>query len=150
MAFWDRQQLKMWDKNGGLFIMLPSKFKKAGMMVMFISAASFFFINYYELEMKEVWIGIAGNFFLIGLLLIILSKEKNEDERITQLRLKSLSFSFVMTILNILIVPLILILFEFIIQSEQIVWNGNWSSFLTILSLQLYYLICFYRLKTDL
>ena len=150
MGFWDSDKLKMWDKKGGLFIMFSHRFKILGIIISLLSAASFFLVNNYELALKDIFTSLCGNFFLLGFLIIILSKEKYEDERTSQLRLKALSFSFVMTILNILIVPLILLLFQIFMGQESLQWDGNWGSFLTILTLQLYYLICFYRLKQDL
>lgn len=150
MGFWDSDKLKTWDKKGGLFIMFSHRFKILGIIISLLSAASFFLVNNYELALKDIFTSLCGNFFLLGFLIIILSKEKYEDERTSQLRLKALSFSFVMTILNILIVPLILLLFQIFMGQESLQWDGNWGSFLTILTLQLYYLICFYRLKQDL
>ena len=150
MGFWDSDKLKTWDKKGGLFIMFSHRFKILGIIISLLSAASFFLVNNYELALKDIFTSLCGNFFLLGFLIIILSKEKYEDERTSQLRLKALSFSFVMTILNILIVPLILLLFQLFMGQESLQWDGNWGSFLTILTLQFYYLICFYRLKQDL
>lgn len=85
-------------------LLLPNKYKVLGWIIFLIAAALHIVVNLFELPFLKVefqlikgyeWADASGldeiifSFVLIGLLLISFAKEKNEDEYISFLRLKS-------------------------------------------------------------
>lgn len=90
-------------------LLIPNKFKVIGWIVFVLSAGTYSVISYFDLPVPRImltliprvlswsdgnlWDEIILSFVIIGLLLISFSKEKNEDEYISLLRLKSWQWS---------------------------------------------------------
>lgn len=95
---------------------LPNYFKKIG-VVLTVSCLVFVLIN------KPLWdsemIRMGGKLgMLIGLLMISISKEKIEDELITQLRMQSYTFAFFWGVLYALFQPFINYVVALFVEGE--------------------------------
>ena len=78
---------------------------------------------------------------LIGLLVVSLSKDKEEDEMIVSLRAKSFTLAFVLAVLYSLIQPLVNVLVFYIIKGDM----TNGFSYFQVLSFMLMLQIMFFE-----
>jgi hypothetical protein len=83
---------------------------------------------------------------LFGLLIVIISKEKIEDELVENLRAKAFSFSFIIGVVYVLVQPLINYLF-FIILKPQKANYEDLGDFQILWFLLIVYLTAFWFLK---
>lgn len=90
-------------------LLIPNKYKVIGWIVFILSAGTYSVISYFDLPVPAVTLAIISRVFswsdgnlwdeiiltlvITGLLLVSFSKEKNEDEYISLLRLKSWQWS---------------------------------------------------------
>lgn len=84
--------------------LLPAYFKRIGLISILISVTGVIslniFIPKYIDEYKTILEPISQSLIIIGLLLIVLSKGKIEDEYIDNCRLKAFAFAFIATSVN--------------------------------------------------
>ena len=95
----------------GEFRFLPNYFKKIGFIALITtSLAMFISKNYMEnlIALKE----LSSSIILISLFIIMISKEKTEDELITKIRTMAFTFSFLIGIVSVAVSPIIDYLFE--------------------------------------
>ena len=97
------------------FSLLAPKYKKVGWTISILSFLVFFLIRTLT-EGDHIAASIAGKLTLLGLLLISISKEEKEDERMIQLRARSYSFAFIAVVLYALLQPYINLGVEFLIR----------------------------------
>ncbi|MEM1220211.1 MAG: hypothetical protein AAGH79_14920 [Bacteroidota bacterium] len=81
---------------------LPFSFKLLGMGLFTIS-----FIAWFFLEAHTDWRLLAESFVLIGLLLIAVSRGREEDEYTLQLRARAFTYAFIVGVLYSVIQPLV-------------------------------------------
>jgi len=127
----ERNNLEKFEK-----FQLPTKYKKIGFFVAITSLVILLLsglipdIN----EFKELF----KFSLLIGLLIVSISKDKNEDEFIVKLRMISYRFAFIIGIIEILLIPIaahLLILFTDINESA-IGHTGKYDTLFVLLFVQ--------------
>ncbi len=97
-------------------IQLPNWFKKIG-VVLVIMAFAMLVINKLVFD-SELLRSSLKHSILVGLLVISLSREKIEDERIVNLRMRSFMFAFLIGVLFALLTPILAYLIDIIIGNE--------------------------------
>ncbi len=120
--------------------LLPTKFKWTGLATSFFALVFFIFINVYHKKNPvthfELIKEVAKSCFILGLVIIMFSKEKFEDERTSIFRLNAFAFSFLVVIFTYIIHPFI-------------ATNQNETFFKIIFKMCLLYLMWYYFLKMD-
>jgi hypothetical protein len=97
-------------------VLLPGYFKMIGIAVMILAfavAISFKSMNVeMGIEQKELLRELTMNGFILGLLFLVTSRDKVEDELTLLIRLKSMSWTFVWAVFLVIVTPIIDLLFD--------------------------------------
>ena len=94
------------ERMDGLKIFqLPHSAKKVGVIIA-VLAFALLFVNAFLMD-KEIYRMVARYGLLIGLLIVSISKEAIEDERIKSLRMRSYAFAFVAGVAFSLVHPFV-------------------------------------------
>src|SRR4051812_29090507 len=96
--------------------LLPRYFKKVGLAVMSLALIiSIWFLpikpNRSATE-KNLSLMLTYDMLLVGLLFIAFSRDKIEDEMTSQIRLRSMAFSFFWVIFSVILTPIINLIFN--------------------------------------
>jgi hypothetical protein len=97
---------------------IPNRFKQVGFAIFIVSFISMFVIAF-AFNNDEVLKTIGKNGILLGLFIVSLSKEKIEDEFIAQLRMKSYSFAFIVSVIYSLAMPLVNYIFDQLFRNSD-------------------------------
>ena len=103
-----------YEKKGGSFPLLPYKYRWVSITVIVLSAIGYFTRFHLGLLHEDVWRHLFKSFMLLGLLAVIISKEKEEDERISNLRFRAFGFAFVFSLLMFILIPFFTLIKELI------------------------------------
>ena len=131
---------------------LPNKFKKIGIGIIILSVAT---IITNKLSIGNIDLALTAKYgILLGLLVVSISKEKIEDELITNLRMQSYSFAFIAGVLITLTNPLFSYLANIVFEKQQENFQGigDWQVLWILLSVQVFYFESLKRMnksKTD-
>ncbi|MGB5941504.1 MAG: hypothetical protein WBG71_01355 [Leeuwenhoekiella sp.] len=100
----ERKSLKKFTKY-----QLPHKFKKIGFVIFAVSFLSVFVIGFATegASFEEIGKRVSKLGILIGLLIISISKEQIEDERVISLRMQSYAFAFIWAVIVSLVFPFV-------------------------------------------
>ncbi len=97
-------------------VLLPGYFKMIGIGIMILAfavAISFKSMNVaMGIEQKELLRELTMNAFILGLLFLVTSRDKVEDELTLLIRLKSMSWTFVWAVFLVIVTPIIDLLFD--------------------------------------
>jgi hypothetical protein len=97
-------------------VLLPGYFKMIGIVVMIVAfavAISFKSMNIaLGIGQKELLRELTMNAFILGLLFLVTSRDKVEDELTLLIRLKSMSWTFVWAVFLVIVTPIIDLLFD--------------------------------------
>ena len=117
---------------------LANSFKKVGIILALFSFL-FLFVNKYFFD-SQVYRETLRYGMLLGMLLISISKEKEEDERITTLRMQSYTFAFIAGVILALIQPFINYGVDFVLGIEEAAFkdNGDFLILWVLLSVQVF------------
>ncbi len=118
---------------------LSNKFKKIGFGIVIISLATII-VN--KLSMDIVDLNLTAKYgILFGLLIVSISKEKIEDELITNLRMQSYAFAFIAGVIITLTNPLFSYIANIIVEKQQDNFQGigDWQVLWILLSVQVLY-----------
>lgn len=118
---------------------LPNTFKKIGII---IAVFSFVLLMINGFFIDNLIIREATKYtLLIGMLIISISKEKIEDERIAQLRMQSYTVAFIAGVILALFQPFANILVDFLLGASEPAMKdtGDFVTLWTLLSVQLFY-----------
>ena len=120
-------------------LQLPHRFKKIGVVLSIVSFIGILIIKFTSNIPEFKFIFIYG--MIIGLLLYSISKDKIEDEFITQLRMQSYTFAFIIGVFFILIQPLINYIVDLTIKSNDPHFEdfGDYQILLFLLLIQVFY-----------
>jgi hypothetical protein len=134
------------------FFLLPYYGKTIGVLTSMAAIISMLLVNNIltEFERMALLNKIFYSFILLGLTMISFSKDKNEDERIANLRFRSLSFSLGLMMLLFIIEPLIIMLVDLFftdLNYEKGIYDGLP---IFIIAINIGHLIYFYLFKKDL
>jgi len=125
---------------------LPSYFYKIGMVVIGISIVMMF-VRAFALDGdQEVFKEVLRRLFVIGLLLMSIAKDKDEDEMVIKLRMQSYTYAFIAGVLYALIIPFVEygVSNAFKPEGEAFHDIGDFQLLIFILGVQL---MCFHTLK---
>ena len=116
------------EKNNKPRGFLPNYFKWVGCVISLIAIAFVVIIKTFATEFNPVakdWIkSVDTSFFILGLLFVVLSKDKIEDERTYLLKLEAMRFAFMAAALSVIIIPLTNLIFDgsiINIQSQELI-----------------------------
>lgn len=113
---------------------LPHRFKKIGWIIA-ITVFSLMFIRKFA-NIDAFWVKeVLRYIFLVGFLMVSISKEKLEDEYIDSLRSKSYRIAFVFTVLYALVQPYVNYIVDFILDKTPN--NTNEFSYFQLLCFML-------------
>ena len=99
------------------FQLLPHSFKMLGWAGLIISVLAVLFFRFI-MEDAAILLSVAAKMVLVFMLLISVSKEKQEDEMIQKLRVQSYSIAFVMGVIYALAMPVIDFAVDFVINMD--------------------------------
>ena len=133
----------------GDYLLLPHYMKWVSIMIIVLGILLFFGKEQQEILDHDLASEIAFHVILLGLLFIILSKDRFPDERLLNLRHKAMAYAFMNGMIIVIIVPL----FNFLLSS--ILHQDFTSSFLSlgsvaIIIFQFLYLLNYWRYKREL
>jgi hypothetical protein len=118
---------------------LPNKFKKIGIGIIVFSIVA---IITNKLSIDNIDLTLTAKYgILLGLLVISISKEKIEDELITNLRMQSYAFSFIVGVVITLTNPLFSYITNLVFEKQQENFQGmgDWQVLWILLSVQVFY-----------
>lgn len=122
---------------------LPNRFKKVGWGVVI---GAFILMIVKKFVDEPSWVKpLLSNIFIIGFLIISLSKEKIEDEFIDSLRSKSYRLAFVMGVIYSVIQPYVEYGVDYLIHGE--VSESGFSYFQVLVFMLIVQITFFYQLK---
>ena len=89
---------------------------------------------------------IAKNGMLVGLLIVIISKEKIEDELISKIRGQAFSFAFVVGVIYAIIMPFTNYIADLIFKNKEALYS-DLGDFVVLWFMMVMYLAFFYLFK---
>lgn len=119
---------------------LEHRWKKIGVLISLLCFGVLMLLKLMDLDSIESSF-VLKRVLLIGLLVVSLSKDKEEDEMIVSLRAKSFTLAFVLAVLYSLIQPLVNVLVFYIIKGDM----TNGFSYFQVLSFMLMLQIMFFE-----
>ena len=119
---------------------LEHRWKKIGVLISLLCFVVLMLLKLMDLNSIESSF-VLKRVLLIGLLVVSLSKDKEEDEMIVSLRAKSFTLAFVLAVLYSLIQPLVNVLVFYIIKGDM----TNGFSYFQVLSFMLMLQIMFFE-----
>ena len=118
---------------------LPHSFKRIGIAIsvlalVLVLASSTLFESTFHKEMTKYLL-------LLGMLIIVLAKEKIEDERIAQLRLQAFRFAFVFGVVMTLLQPFVDLFVDLFLEDGEPVFTeeSNFKVLWYLLAMQIFY-----------
>lgn len=125
---------------------LPYYFYKVGMVIVGASIVMMF-VRAFALDGdQEILKEVLRKGILIGMLLMSIARDKDEDEMVVKLRMQSYTYAFIAGVLYALIMPFVDLGVSTIVNGGGEVYKdlGDFQLLLFILMVQL---LCFYTLK---
>jgi hypothetical protein len=111
-------------------VLLPKYFKIIGLVVMILAFVTAMAVKAMNIEMlqsqKELFRVFTLNAFIVGLLFVAWSRDKVEDEMTIAIRLKSMAWTFSYAVFNVIVKPIVDLLFKDPIQDltgQQVVMS---------------------------
>jgi hypothetical protein len=111
-------------------VLLPVYFKKVGLVVMILAFVPAIIVKSMDVQLvqtqKDMFPVFTLNALILGLLFVAGSKDKVEDEMTVAIRLKSMSWTFTLAVISVIIKPFIDLLFQEPISSytgQELVMN---------------------------
>ncbi len=132
---WDKRNFERLKK-----FQLHHRFKKIGALLFIILLLALIALKFIESE-PALLKSIIKNGLLVGLLMISVSKEKIEDERIVHLRQQSYQIAFVLGVVySIALLPLVNYVVDIILQKEVLDFStSTWEVLFFMLVMQIYF-----------
>lgn len=124
---------------------LSNSFKKVGWAIVILSFIVFLIRKFY-FEDLEIVKSLAENAMLIGFLIVVISKEKIEDELISKIRGQAFSFAFIAGVVYAIVMPFTNYAMDFIINTKEAVYS-DLGDFIIIWFMMVVYLAFFMVLK---
>lgn len=122
---------------------LPHRWKRIGLWVVIVTFAFMVIKRWVD---EPAWVKpLLNNIFLLGLLLISISREKIEDERVAALRSQSYGIAFITGVIYAFVQPYVGYLVELIIRPEEA--STDMSYFQVLVFMLVVQLMFFRQLK---
>ena len=128
-----------------MFYQLPNLYKRIGWGIVILSAILLISKKVFLSDLSIVS-QIAKNLALLGLLIVIISKEKIEDELIGMIRGKAFSFAFIAGVVYTLVMPITDYLVDIAIGKQDASYN-ELGDFIILWFMMVVYLAFFNLLK---
>ena len=125
---------------------LPEKMKTPGFIIAGVGAVIFLLNKFIPLD-KEMVKLFCSSLFTIGLFMVTLSKDNEEDELIKSIRGQAFSLSFMIGIINILVLPWVHFGGDFLINGAEEAAYEAISGFHVIMIMLAYHLMIFTYFK---
>ena len=125
---------------------LPAYFYKIGLLIAGLSIAAMFF-RAFAIEGDTEWLKLVlQKTLLIGMLLMSVARDKDEDEMLVKLRMQSYTYAFVAGVIYALVMPFVEYGVSNALKPEGEAFHdlGDFQLLLFILMVQL---LCFHALK---
>ena len=125
---------------------LPNSYKKIGISLVAVCILFLISRKLFDLEISETIRFISKRVVLVGLLIVVISKEKVEDEMIQSLRGRAFTMAFIFGVIFTLIQPLFNYIASFIVEKDKegLTDVGDFQILWLLLTI---YLLFFYMLK---
>ncbi|RMA64426.1 hypothetical protein [Ulvibacter antarcticus] len=140
----NRDELKI---NRLLRFRLPNVYKKIGWVLFFITFATILSTKFFEGDLEVLKI-VLRKIMLVTLLIVVLSKEKIEDEMITNFRAKSFSVAFIVGVFYVLLQPVVNFIVALILSEDKPIFE-NLGDFQILWFMLIVYLTVFWVLKRN-
>lgn len=124
---------------------LPNSFKRIGWGVVIISVVVLLTRKFFLPDQVDLGL-IAKNGMLLGLLIVIISKEKIEDELIGMIRGHAFSFAFIAGVVYALVMPITDYVVDLVIDSKEASYS-ELGDFIILWFMMVMYLAFFNLLK---
>ena len=124
---------------------LPHTYKKIGWGLIFVSLLVLILKKFYLTDQMEIG-QIAKNGMLVGMLVIIISKEKIEDELIGMIRGQAFSFAFIAGVVYALVMPLTDYIVDLVFKTKEASYS-ELGDFIILWFMMVMYLAFFTLLK---
>ncbi|PHS63985.1 MAG: hypothetical protein COB12_09000 [Flavobacterium sp.] len=124
---------------------LPNYYKKIGWIGFILSFVILIATKFFEGD-YSILVEILKRLLLVFLLIVVMSKEKLEDEMIKSIRSQAFSFAFVGAVAYTLLQPVINIIVASIVKPEKAIFN-DLGDFQILWFMMIIYLVVFMKLK---
>lgn len=124
---------------------LPNHFKKIGWIGFALIGVSLIATKFFDGDFG-VLVEIFKKLLLVFLLVVVISKEKVEDEMVKSIRAQSFSFAFIGGVLYTLIQPIINLIVSSIVRPEKVIFE-ELGDFQVLWFMLIVYLVVFNKLK---
>jgi hypothetical protein len=138
------------EKKGGAFPLVSYKFKWIGSMIAITAVVALLSIKIVDILQAAFYKQLFMRVVLIGLFIVVIAKDKNEDERINKLRYRAFAFVFVLGTAMILLMPLAAMFLDALAGRLLLEWEQDQSVFFIMSSFLFYYLMYFQIFKRQL
>jgi len=124
---------------------LPNHYKKIGWAGFILSFAILIATKFFDGD-YSVLVEVLKRLLLVFLLIVVMSKEKVEDEMIKSIRSQAFSFAFVGAVAYTLLQPLVNLIVALIVKPEKAIFN-DLGDFQILWFMMTIYLVVFMKLK---
>ena len=124
---------------------LPNKMKIVGWLIMAVSLGIILSTKLFDGDF-EVLKHVLKRVVLLGLLIVVVSKEKVEDERIQVIRAKAFGSTFLVAVVYVLVQPIINYIVNLIVEPQDAVFE-DLGDFVIVWFLLAVYLMVYTMLK---
>lgn len=111
------------EKKGGAFPLLPASFLWIGIGVCILSILTMTIVALQAGDHVLFFKELCMHFILVGLFMMTLAKDKNEDERIKRLRYRAFAFAFVLGTFTLLMMRIVIVTINSIKDELPQEWN---------------------------
>lgn len=139
-----------YEKKGGAFPLISYPFKWIGLIIAITAIATLLSVKIFDISQAEFYKQLFMHVILIGLFVIVIAKDKYEDERINKLRYRAFAFAFVLGTVVVLLMPLAVIFLDALTGNLPLEWEQDQSIFFIMSSFLFYYLMYFQIFKRQL
>lgn len=138
------------EKKGGTFPLISYQFKWIGWAIAISAVAALISAKILDSSQAAFYKQLFMHALLIGLFMIVITKDKDEDERINELRYRAFSFAFVLGTAMVLLMPLAAMVLDALAGRLPLEWEQDQSIFFIMSSFLFYYLMYFQIFKRQL
>ncbi len=124
---------------------LPNYYKKIGWIGFIISFVILLSTKYFDDDFS-ILIELLKRLLLVFLLIVVMSKEKVEDEMIKSIRSQAFSFAFVGAVAYTLLQPMVNLIVSAIVRPDKVIFE-DLGDFQVLWFMMIVYLVVFMKLK---
>lgn len=133
----------------GDFFLIPYYAKWLGIIPILCGAILFFTKELQVILDPDIAVDVSGHLVLLGLLLVVLSKEKVDNGFYLPLRHKAMAYSIILTMILVIGLPFFNFITSSLLQWQLVSYFTNFGVF-SIFIFQIIYLMTYWRFKQEL